>query len=206
MRDVGLAKEDVLLALAAMCQIERVPFDASLVLREFPPLYSLETLLHAAGRLGFEAATREAAAPIPTPAPRRHRCPLSLVRARAAQAQAHLARRARRVGRDPAACAGDAALHAGRHRQGRRSPDGQHGGRHRRRARGRHAVQHCHELGAAIPRTAYRQPGRRRARHARLRASRRAARPATSSTGRPARSSRGCTASRRFASSSAARR
>ena len=27
MRDVGLAKEDVLLALAAMCQIERVPFD-----------------------------------------------------------------------------------------------------------------------------------------------------------------------------------
>jgi subfamily B ATP-binding cassette protein HlyB/CyaB len=61
-RDVGLAKEDVLLALAAMCQIERVPFDASLVLREFPPPYSLETLLHAAGRLGFEAATREAAA------------------------------------------------------------------------------------------------------------------------------------------------
>ena len=62
MRDVGLAKEDVLLALAAMCQIERVPFDASLVLREFPPPYSLETLLHAAGRLGFEAATRQAAA------------------------------------------------------------------------------------------------------------------------------------------------
>ena len=62
MRDVGLAKEDVLLALAAMCQLERVPFDASLVLREFPPPYSLETLLHAAGRLGFEAAAREATA------------------------------------------------------------------------------------------------------------------------------------------------
>ncbi len=62
MRDVVLAKEDVLLALAAMCQTERVPFDASLVLREFPPPYSLETLLHAAGRLGFEPAVREAPA------------------------------------------------------------------------------------------------------------------------------------------------
>jgi subfamily B ATP-binding cassette protein HlyB/CyaB len=51
-------KEDVLLALASMCQLQRTPFDASLVLREFPPPYTLETLLHAAKRLGFEVGVR----------------------------------------------------------------------------------------------------------------------------------------------------
>lgn len=62
MRDVVLSKEDVLLALASMCQFQRIPFDAALVLREFPPPYTLETLLHAAQRLGFDAAAREARA------------------------------------------------------------------------------------------------------------------------------------------------
>jgi len=54
LRDVVFSKEDVLLALASMCQFHRIPFDAALVLREFPPPYSLETLLHAARRLGFD--------------------------------------------------------------------------------------------------------------------------------------------------------
>jgi subfamily B ATP-binding cassette protein HlyB/CyaB len=58
-RDVVFSKEDVLLALASMCQFQRMPFDAALVLREFLPPYTLETLLHAAHRLGFEAAARE---------------------------------------------------------------------------------------------------------------------------------------------------
>jgi len=61
-RDVVLSKEDLLLALASMCQFQRIPFDAALVLREFPPPYTLETLLHAAQRLGFDAAAREARA------------------------------------------------------------------------------------------------------------------------------------------------
>jgi subfamily B ATP-binding cassette protein HlyB/CyaB len=59
-RDVVFAKEDVLLALAGMCQFQRIPFDAALVLRELPPPYTLETLLHAAQRLGFEVGARDA--------------------------------------------------------------------------------------------------------------------------------------------------
>jgi subfamily B ATP-binding cassette protein HlyB/CyaB len=59
-RNVVFSKEDVLLALASMCQLQRIPFDAALVLREFPPPYSLETLLHAGQRLGFEIAARDA--------------------------------------------------------------------------------------------------------------------------------------------------
>jgi subfamily B ATP-binding cassette protein HlyB/CyaB len=59
-RDVVFSKEDVLLALASMCQLQRIPFDAALVLREFPPPYTLETLLHAAKRLGFDVGARDA--------------------------------------------------------------------------------------------------------------------------------------------------
>jgi subfamily B ATP-binding cassette protein HlyB/CyaB len=55
----SLSKDDVLLALASVCRLHRVPFDAALVLREFPPPYTLETLLESAGRLGFEASARE---------------------------------------------------------------------------------------------------------------------------------------------------
>ena len=54
-----------------MCQFQRIPFDAALVLREFPPPYSLETLLHAASRLGFDGGARDASPrsirPIGTP-------------------------------------------------------------------------------------------------------------------------------------------
>ena len=55
----SLSKDDVLLALASVSRLHRVPFDAGLVLREFPPPYTLETLLESAGRLGFEAKARE---------------------------------------------------------------------------------------------------------------------------------------------------
>lgn len=58
----SLSKDDVLLALASVCRLHRVPFDAGLVLREFPPPYTLETLLESAGRLGFEASVRDAEA------------------------------------------------------------------------------------------------------------------------------------------------
>jgi subfamily B ATP-binding cassette protein HlyB/CyaB len=62
LRQIAVGAEDVLLALAAMCQAHRIPFDAQLVLREFPPPYSLGTVLDAAARLGLEARAREIAA------------------------------------------------------------------------------------------------------------------------------------------------
>jgi subfamily B ATP-binding cassette protein HlyB/CyaB len=55
MRDIALEREQVVWSLAAMCQLHRVPFDGDLVLRAFPPPYTLETLLHAAETLGFRA-------------------------------------------------------------------------------------------------------------------------------------------------------
>jgi subfamily B ATP-binding cassette protein HlyB/CyaB len=55
MRDIALEREQVVWALAAMCQLHRMPFDGDLVLRAFPPPYTLETLLHAAATLGFRA-------------------------------------------------------------------------------------------------------------------------------------------------------
>jgi subfamily B ATP-binding cassette protein HlyB/CyaB len=65
---LSLSREDVLLALASMCQRHRAPFDAALVLREFPPPYTIGTLLDAAKRLGFEAGIRDIdAAGIATP-------------------------------------------------------------------------------------------------------------------------------------------
>lgn len=59
MRDVVFSREDVLLALASMGQLERIPFDAALVLREFPPPYTLATLLHTAKWLGFTVGARD---------------------------------------------------------------------------------------------------------------------------------------------------
>lgn len=50
----------MLLALASMCPLRRIPFDAALVLRELPPPCTLETLLHAARRIGFEVGAPEA--------------------------------------------------------------------------------------------------------------------------------------------------
>jgi subfamily B ATP-binding cassette protein HlyB/CyaB len=52
----------VIWALAAFSQLHRKPFDAALVQREFPPPYSLGTLIEAAERLGFRAAAYRCAA------------------------------------------------------------------------------------------------------------------------------------------------
>ena len=48
-------------ALAALSQLHRKPFDAALLEREFPPPYSLGTLVEAAKRLGFRIGARECA-------------------------------------------------------------------------------------------------------------------------------------------------
>src|SRR5688572_26618160 len=42
-------------ALASLCRLHRVPFDADLVLRQFPPPYDLATLLRAAEACGLKA-------------------------------------------------------------------------------------------------------------------------------------------------------
>jgi len=69
MHQDALAREDVIWALAAVCQLHRIPFDGTLVLRAFPPPYTLETLLHAAAALGFRAGIRVASSVDLTEAP-----------------------------------------------------------------------------------------------------------------------------------------
>jgi subfamily B ATP-binding cassette protein HlyB/CyaB len=62
MREAALERENLVWALAAICQLHRLPFDGDLVLRAFPPPYTIATLLHAAESLGFRAARAGAAA------------------------------------------------------------------------------------------------------------------------------------------------
>jgi len=48
---------DLLWALGSFCAIHRIPFDAELALKRFPPPYTHETLIHAARALGFKIRT-----------------------------------------------------------------------------------------------------------------------------------------------------
>jgi subfamily B ATP-binding cassette protein HlyB/CyaB len=59
MRDIALEREHMVWALAAMCQLHRIPFDGDLVLRAFPPPYTLETLVDAAGTLGLRVGASD---------------------------------------------------------------------------------------------------------------------------------------------------
>ncbi len=45
---------ELLWALGSFCAIHRIPFDAELALKRFPPPYTHETLIHAARALGFK--------------------------------------------------------------------------------------------------------------------------------------------------------
>ena len=47
--------ESFVWALASLCRLHRVPFDADLVLKQFPPPYDLATLLRAAEACGLKA-------------------------------------------------------------------------------------------------------------------------------------------------------
>lgn len=40
-------------ALGSLCALNRIPFDAELLLKQFPPPYSSDTLIHASRALGF---------------------------------------------------------------------------------------------------------------------------------------------------------
>jgi len=53
-----LRQDEVLWSLGSFCQINRIPFDPGLVLQNFPPPYTVTTLLHALKALGFEAELR----------------------------------------------------------------------------------------------------------------------------------------------------
>jgi subfamily B ATP-binding cassette protein HlyB/CyaB len=53
---------DLLWALAGLCGVQRVPFDARAVLQQFPPPLDIATLMHAATALGLRASIRPVAA------------------------------------------------------------------------------------------------------------------------------------------------
>ena len=50
---VALDTQHLLWALASLCAIKHIPFDAALFLRQFPPPYTTDTLLQAARDLGM---------------------------------------------------------------------------------------------------------------------------------------------------------
>src|SRR3954467_13129111 len=63
--------EGFIWALASLCRLHRIPFDADLVVKQFPPPYDLATLLRAAEACGLKAglagAKGDALATLPLP-------------------------------------------------------------------------------------------------------------------------------------------
>jgi subfamily B ATP-binding cassette protein HlyB/CyaB len=51
----GVLTDGFIWALASLCRLHRVPFDADLILKQFPPPYDLATLLRAAQACGLKA-------------------------------------------------------------------------------------------------------------------------------------------------------
>ena len=45
--------EDIVWAMGSFCALNRKPFDAGLLLKQFPPPYSSDSFIHAARALGF---------------------------------------------------------------------------------------------------------------------------------------------------------
>lgn len=54
-----MSKEGFHWALSAFCALNRIPFDPALVLRQFPPPYSLVSVQHALKSLGFRASLKK---------------------------------------------------------------------------------------------------------------------------------------------------
>ena len=69
--DGGIDTQVALWLLGSLCNLHRIPFDASLVAQDYPPPYDLSTLIDAARSLGFQAALSRteglewSAAPLP---------------------------------------------------------------------------------------------------------------------------------------------
>ncbi|MGB8598823.1 MAG: peptidase domain-containing ABC transporter [Burkholderiales bacterium] len=51
--------EDVVWAMGSFCALNRKPFDAGLLLKQFPPPYSADSFVHAARALGFRIKRRD---------------------------------------------------------------------------------------------------------------------------------------------------
>lgn len=58
-RKFPLARDTLLWALGGVCQVHRVPFDPNLIIQQFPPPYSLETLEHTMQALKFKAGVKQ---------------------------------------------------------------------------------------------------------------------------------------------------
>jgi len=56
--DTPVEAGDLLWALASLCGVQRVPFDARMVLQQFPPPLCIATLFHAASALGLRISRR----------------------------------------------------------------------------------------------------------------------------------------------------
>ncbi|WP_301102899.1 hypothetical protein [Propionivibrio sp.] len=54
--------EDLAWAMGSLCALNRKPFDPELLIREFPPPYSADSLIHAARALGFRIKRKECSA------------------------------------------------------------------------------------------------------------------------------------------------
>jgi subfamily B ATP-binding cassette protein HlyB/CyaB len=55
----GFAVEDLLWAMGSFCALNRKPFDAELLAKQFPPPYTSDSLIHAARALGFRIKRRD---------------------------------------------------------------------------------------------------------------------------------------------------
>lgn len=54
--------EDLVWAMGSFCALNRKPFDSELLIRQFPPPYSADSLIHAARALGFRIKRKECTA------------------------------------------------------------------------------------------------------------------------------------------------
>src|SRR5215467_7951237 len=59
----AISVEHFVWLLGSLCRIHRVPFDAALVLQQFPPPYANHSLIEAARALGFKAGELALTAP-----------------------------------------------------------------------------------------------------------------------------------------------
>ena len=55
----AFAMEDLVWAMGSFCALNRKPFDRELLVRQFPPPYSADSLVHAARALGFRIKRKE---------------------------------------------------------------------------------------------------------------------------------------------------
>ena len=51
--------EDVVWAMGSFCALNRKPFDGNLLVRQFPPPYTSDSLIHAARALGFRIRRKD---------------------------------------------------------------------------------------------------------------------------------------------------